>query len=136
MKCDNSKVRVRIKHITTDRRQRKWERDRAETIAVLAASYQWHGCTKKCESEHLDGCKYGFPRVPCGLTLIAAPPLQAMDKEIADRLVSQSFAVKQAVKNVLIEVSTDGNLATLSLRRVLDRAIGAVVELEDGTGFR
>ena len=35
MKCDNSKVRARIKRITTDRRQRKWEGDRAETTAFI-----------------------------------------------------------------------------------------------------
>jgi hypothetical protein len=109
--------------------------ERAGKISRLAASYQWHGCTKKCESEHMDSCKYSFPKEPSGLTLISAPPTQTMDKDIADGLVTQSDAVKQAVKNVLLEVSSDENLATMSLQRVLHRAIGTVVELEDGTGF-
>ena len=90
-----------------------------------------HGCTQKCEREDIESCKYSFPREPSGLTLISAPPLQTIEKEIAERLVIQSDAVKKAVKkavkNVLQEASINEDLTNMSLQRVLNRAIGAVV---------
>ena len=109
---------------------------RAEDVARLVAIHQCHVCTMKCQREYIDGCWYNFPRLPSGLTLIAAPPSRTLDKDAAKHLVAQCKAVKAAVQEVLTAVTADSELSTISLLHVLDRALGAVEEVEDQTGFR
>ena len=58
IKCDNSKVRARIKRMTTDRRQRKWERDRAETTAVMECpSTDSPQCSWECNGGEVDATR-------------------------------------------------------------------------------
>ena len=109
--------------------------ERASTIAGLAAKYQCHGCTEKCERPQIVGCWYRFPREPSGLTLIAAPPPKRMPKGVSSMLLGQASAVKEAVKAKIIRMNTH-ELQRISTQRLVTQAIGPAEMLEDGSGVR
>ena len=108
---------------------------RAEDIAILARKHQTHSCTLKCQRDEFDGCWFHFPRLPSGLTLIAAPPSFTLEKIAANYLVRASSEVKTVVQNCLKELSNERELHTMSLLRIVQRAFGEVEETHDGTGF-
>ena len=109
--------------------------ERSRTIAKLATKYQCHGCTEKCLREEKAGCWYGFPREPCGLTLIAAPPPQTMAKDVKSQLIKQAFAVKKAVKKLVKRMDAIELQAT-SLQQLIVHALGEVTITTEGTGFQ
>ena len=109
---------------------------RAEAIAVLAAKYQCHGCTQKCQSNKKEYCWYNYPQEPSLKALIAAPPSKdTIGVEVARNLVIQSSAIKEAVKETIRDISNNDGLSTTNLQSIVLQAIGDIVELEENNGF-
>ena len=73
----------------------------AKIIKQRVVEVNWHHHTKTCR-KHKPGCRFGFPRFPCGYTIIAQPMKKEMQSAEAETMAGINYVSRKAKKHLKI----------------------------------
>ena len=94
--------------------------DHDSSLASTIKEVQTHKHTPSCLKRN-GICRYGFPRLPCPITVVARPLPKSMDKEKKKAFLSKAKEILSKARSILEEDDLDINMSFETFYKKIDK---------------